>query len=104
TGYLHIGGLRTALYCYLLAKKERGQFLLRIEDTDQERLVTGSVENLIDTLNWGGLDFDEGPGIGGKFEPYVQSERLSIYKKYAKELVDNGKAYHCFCKREELEK
>ena len=81
TGYLHVGGLRTALYAYLLAKKNGGQFLLRIEDTDQTRLVPGATENIIQTLQWAGVDFDEGPGKGGTCGPYVQSERLEIYQR-----------------------
>lgn len=100
TGYLHIGGLRTALYAYLLAKKDKGQFILRIEDTDQERLVSGATQNFIDTLHWAGIDFDEGPEIGGDKGPYVQSERLDLYKKYAQDLLDSGHAYRCFCTKE----
>ena len=103
TGYLHVGGLRTALYAYLLAKKNNGQFLLRIEDTDQTRLVPGATENIIKTLQWAGLDFDEGPVKGGPCGPYVQSERLSIYQEYAQKLIDAGHAYHCFCSSERLD-
>jgi glutamyl-tRNA synthetase len=97
TGYLHVGGLRTALYNYLFAKKNSGTFVLRIEDTDRSRYVEGAVENLIGALNWARLNFDEGPNIGGNYGPYFQSERLEIYNKYAKELIERGKAYYCFC-------
>ena len=95
TGFLHIGGLRTALYNYLFAKKHGGQFILRIEDTDRTRAVEGGVENIISTLKWCGLQWDEGP--------YVQSQRLEIYKKYAQELVGQGSAYYCACTPERLE-
>ncbi len=102
TGYLHVGGLRTALYNYLFAKKNNGTFVLRIEDTDQNRYVEGAVENLILALKWAGLEFDEGPEVGGNFGPYMQSQRLDIYKKYADELIVKGKAYYCFCTPERL--
>ncbi len=102
TGYLHVGGLRTALYNYLFAKRNNGKFILRIEDTDRNRYVEGAVENLIKALNWAGLNYDEGPEIGGSFGPYMQSERLNIYKKYADELIEKGKAYYCFCTPERL--
>ena len=104
TGYLHIGGLRTALYNYLFAKNKNGKLILRIEDTDRKRFVEGAVENLIDTLNWAGISFDEGPDIGGEFSPYLQSERLGIYKELAHKLISEGKAYYCFCTPERLEK
>ena len=104
TGYLHVGGLRTALYNYLFAKHNNGTFILRIEDTDRTRLVEGAVENLIDTLKWAGLEYDEGPFVGGNYGPYIQSERLDIYKKYVDELIKSGKAYYCFCSSERLEK
>ncbi len=104
TGYLHVGGLRTALYNYLFARKHNGVFILRIEDTDRTRYVEGAVENLINTLRWAGLEFDEGPMKGGSYGPYIQSERLDIYRKYAKQLVNDGKAYYCFCTSERLEK
>nr|POF14223.1 glutamate--trna ligase, mitochondrial [Quercus suber] len=97
TGRLHIGGLRTALYSYLLAKKTGGQFILRIEDTDQKRLVPGAEQSLIDDLRWAGLEWDEGPEKGGNFGPYKQSERVDIYQTHAKKLLDVGKAYRCFC-------
>lgn len=102
TGYLHVGGLRTALYNYLFAKNNKGTFVLRIEDTDRNRYVEGAVENLIKALNWAGLQYDEGPEVGGNFGPYLQSERLEIYKKYADELINKGKAYYCFCSPERL--
>jgi glutamyl-tRNA synthetase len=103
TGYLHIGGLRTALYNYLFARKSGGAFILRIEDTDRSRYVEGAVDNLIETLRWAGLDFDEGPVKGGPKSPYVQSERLELYRRYAQELVKAGKAYYAFDTPEELE-
>ena len=104
TGYLHIGGLRTALYNYLFAKNKNGKLILRIENTDRKRFVEGAVENLIDTLKWAGIDFDEGPGFGGEFAPYLQSERLHIYRELAQKLIAEGKAYYCFCTPERLEK
>jgi glutamyl-tRNA synthetase len=103
TGYLHVGGLRTALYNYLFAKHHDGKFVLRIEDTDQARRVEGAVENLIATLDWAGIRFDEGPGRDGGFGPYVQSERLGTYRKHADELLKKGLAYRCFCTPERLE-
>jgi glutamyl-tRNA synthetase len=103
TGLLHVGGLRTALYAYLWAKKHNGKFLLRIEDTDRTRLVEGAVENIISTLNWAGIDFDEGPGKPGVCASYVQSERLPIYLKYIQQLISQGNAYECFCSAERLE-
>ncbi|QOJ28398.1 MAG: glutamate--tRNA ligase [Ignavibacteriales bacterium] len=102
TGYLHVGGLRTALYNYLYAKKNGGTFVLRIEDTDRNRYVEGAVENLIETLNWCGLTYDEGPVTGGDCGPYIQSERLDIYKREVERLIESGKAYHCFCTAERL--
>ena len=103
TGYLHVGGLRTALYNYLFAKRNNGNFILRIEDTDRNRFVEGAVENLVGALKWAGLNFDEGPGTGGDFGPYMQSERLDIYKEYSEELIRKGKAYYCFCTPERLQ-
>ncbi len=97
TGYLHVGGLRTALYNYLFAKQNGGEFILRIEDTDQNRFVEGAVESLIETINWVGLEYDEGPKKEGNVGPYFQSERLDIYKKYADQLIAQGDAYQCFC-------
>ncbi len=104
TGYMHIGNLRSALFTYLTAKSMGGKFILRIEDTDQERKVEGAVEFILNTLNMLGLHPDEGAGVGGDFGPYYQSERLDIYKKYAEELVEKGDAYYCFCDEERLEK
>lgn len=103
TGYLHLGGLRTALYAYLMAKKNNGVFILRIEDTDQNRYVEGAVDVIYRTMKDIGLDWDEGPDIGGTYGPYVQSERKDMYLPYAQELVKKGKAYYCFCTKEELE-
>lgn len=102
TGYLHVGGLRTALYNYLFAKRNNGKFILRIEDTDRNRYVEGAVEKLISSLKWCGLDYDEGPDAGGNFGPYMQSQRLEIYKKYAQELIAKNHAYYCFCTPERL--
>ncbi|MCC6259639.1 MAG: glutamate--tRNA ligase [Anaerolineales bacterium] len=104
TGHLHLGGARTALYAYLLAKQTGGQFLLRIEDTDVKRTIPGAEQEIIDGLHWLGLDYDEGPDIGGKFAPYRQTERREIYQRYAKILIDNDKAYPCFCTPDQLEK
>lgn len=103
TGPLHIGGVRTALYNYLFAKKNGGDFILRIEDTDQTRFVEGAEDYIIESFRWLGLTFDEGVGIGGEFGPYKQSERKEIYKSYALELVEKGKAYYAFDTSEELE-
>ena len=103
TGYMHIGNLRTALYTYLIAKKYHGTFILRIEDTDQNRYVEGAVEIIYDTLRKTGLNWDEGPDIGGPVGPYIQSQRLGMFKKYAEELVKKGHAYYCFCNKERLE-
>lgn len=102
TGYLHVGGLRTALYNYLFARNLKGKFILRIEDTDRNRYVPGAVENLISTLSWAGIDYDEGPDKGGEYGPYLQSERLDIYKEHADLLIKNKKAYYCFCTPERL--
>jgi len=106
TGYMHIGNLRTALYAYLIAKKDDGDFILRVEDTDQGRLVEGAVDIIYETLKQCKLNHDEGPDVGGDFGPYVQSERMKqgIYSKYAHKLVELGKAHYCFCKEEDLEK
>lgn len=102
TGYLHVGGLRTALFNYLFARKEGGRFILRIEDTDQKRSIPGALENLIDTLTRTGLQHDEGPDVGGEHGPYIQSERTEIYHDYIRKLLDSGHAYHCFCDEERL--
>lgn len=103
TGYMHIGNLRTALYAYLLAKKYDGDFILRIEDTDRERYIAGAEDVIFDTLKTAGLEWDEGPDIGGPVGPYVQSQRMGIFKSYAEQLVASGKAYRCFCTKERLE-
>ena len=103
TGYMHIGNLRTALYAYLIAKHEDGCFILRIEDTDRERLVEGATDVIKSTLAMTGLRYDEGPDVGGEHGPYVQSERKGIYMEYAKQLVEKGAAYYCFCSKERLE-
>lgn len=104
TGYMHIGNLRTALYSYLISKHDNGKFILRIEDTDRERLVEGATDIIKSTLKITGLDYDEGPDVGGEHGPYVQSERKEIYMEYAKKLVEIGAAYYCFCSKERLEK
>ncbi|KAI1174160.1 hypothetical protein F4777DRAFT_406479 [Nemania sp. FL0916] len=103
TGYVHLGSLRTALYNYLLAKATGGQFLLRLEDTDQKRLVPDAEQRLYEDLKWAGLDWDEGPDIGGPCGPYKQSSRLQLYKEHANQLLENGQAYRCFCTPEELD-
>ena len=105
TGYMHIGNLRTALYAYLIAKKDDGDFILRIEDTDQGRLVEGATDIIYDTLKACDLNHDEGPDVGGNYGPYVQSERmkLGIYKEYAHKLIELKKAHYCFCKAEDVE-
>ncbi len=103
TGYMHVGNLRSAIFAYLIAKNQNGDFLLRIEDTDQTRKVEGAVKFIYETCNLCGLIPDEGPLTGGEYGPYVQSERLDIYKKYASLLVENNKAYYCFCSEELLE-
>ena len=104
TGYMHIGNLRTALYAYLLTKSMGGDYILRIEDTDQERYVDGAVDLIYRTLKETGLKHDEGPDIGGEYGPYIQSERRNIYKEYAEKLVELGGAYYCFCDKERLDK
>lgn len=104
TGHMHLGSARTALYDYLLAKQTGGQFILRIEDTDQKRTVKGAEQELYDGLRWLGLKWDEGPEIGGDFGPYRQTERLEIYQKYARQLVEIGHAFYCFCSPERLKK
>ncbi len=105
TGYMHIGNLRTALYEYLIAKSQGGKFILRIEDTDQERYVEGAVDIIYNTLKITGLEYDEGPDKDGGCGPYIQSERMKtgIYMKYALELVEKGEAYYCFCTKERLD-
>ena len=118
TGDLHIGGLRTALYNYLFAKVNKGKFILRIEDTDKNREVEGSMESIVQSLQWAGLEYDEGPGSvaeqnfdqqidndlfkQGPYPPYQQSKRLKVYEKFCDSLLENGNAYHCFCTTERL--
>jgi glutamyl-tRNA synthetase len=104
TGYMHIGNLRTALYEYLIAKANNGKFILRIEDTDQERYVDGSIDIIYKTLKLAGLHHDEGPDIGGDYGPYIQSQRKHIYQEYAAKLIEMGQAYYCFCSKERLAK
>src|SRR5512135_3309696 len=104
TGHMHLATARTALYDYLLAKKTGGKFVLRVEDTDVKRTVPGSEQEIMDGLRWLGLEYDEGPDVGGPFGPYRQTERREIYAQHAKILVDGGHAYPCFCTPERLEK
>ena len=104
TGFLHLGGLRTALFNFLIAKKHpNGKFILRIEDTDRNRLVPNAMESLQETLKWSGIEYDEGPDKPSKHGPYIQSQRLTIYKAFAEEFADSGRAYYCFCDKERLE-
>lgn len=103
TGYLHLGGLRTALYTYLFAKKNGGKFILRIEDTDQEREVPGAVELIYKSMRQAGLVYDEGPDVGGDYGPYIQTQRRDTYLPYAMQLVESGAAYPCFCTKEDLQ-
>jgi glutamyl-tRNA synthetase len=103
TGFLHVGNVRTAIFNWLLARHHGGRFLLRIEDTDRARLVEGAIESMMDTLRWLGLDWDEGPDVGGPCGPYVQSERLPIYREHAARLLEEGKAYRCYCSAERLD-
>lgn len=103
TGPLHVGGSRTALFNYLFAKKHNGKFILRIEDTDKERSLQKWTEEIIEQLKWLGINWDEGPDIDGKFGPYKQTQRTDIYKKYLENLLEENKAYYCFCTEEELE-
>ena len=104
TGFMHVGNLRTALYSYLIARANEGKFIIRIEDTDQERFVEGATDLIFATLKASGIDYDEGPDIGGPSAPYIQSERKEIYKKYAEILIEKGEAYYCFCSKDRLEK
>lgn len=103
TGFLHVGNLRTALFGYLLTKSLGGDFILRIEDTDQKREVSGAIESLISIMDWAGIYFDEGPHFGGDYGPYIQTDRLSIYRDLSDQLIKEGKAYRCFCSSERLE-
>ena len=103
TGHLHLGGARTALYNYLMAQKTKGQFILRIEDTDRKRFVPGAEEEIIKSLKWLGINWDEGPGVGGDYGPYIQSERKQLYQQYADILIDQGHAFYCFCSAERLD-
>lgn len=103
TGLQHIGGVRTALFNYFFAKSQGGKFILRVEDTDRERYSDESLQDLYDTFKWLGIQWDEGPDVGGEFGPYVQSERFDLYKKYAAQLVEEGYAYPCFCTSERLD-
>jgi glutamyl-tRNA synthetase len=104
TGHVHLGSARTALYDYLLAKQTGGQFILRIEDTDRKRYVEGAEEEIMDCLHWLGMEWDEGPDVGGPYGPYRQSERKEIYLDFARQLVETGHAYYCFCTPERLDK
>ncbi len=103
TGYLHIGGARTALFNYLYARRQGGAFILRIEDTDQERSTPESVKAILDGLEWLGIDWDEGPGKEGAHGPYFQTQRMDLYRKYTEQLIAEGKAYRCYCTREEID-
>jgi glutamyl-tRNA synthetase len=102
TGYLHVGGARSALFNYLFAKRHNGTFILRIEDTDQTRFVEGALQEIFESLKWLGLQWDEGPETGGEYGPYIQSKRLHIYKEYADKLLESGHAYRCFCTSERI--
>lgn len=103
TGYMHVGNLRTALYTWLIARRHHGKFILRIEDTDQGRLVEGAVDVIYKTMAECGLTHDEGPDVGGPVGPYVQSERRDLFGKYAKLLCEKGGAYYCFCQKDDVE-
>lgn len=104
TGFLHLGGLRTALFNFLISRKHpEGKFILRIEDTDRSRIVESAVEGLQKTLKWAGIEFDEGPDKPGKYGPYIQSQRLSIYQEYYDEAIESGNGYRCFCSKERIE-
>jgi len=103
TGMLHIGGARTALFNWLLARNLGGKFILRIEDTDRNRFDPNALSDITKSLEWLGLDWDEGPEKGGEFGPYLQSERKDIYNKYVDELLEKGLAYKCFCSPERLD-
>src|SRR5262245_11893649 len=102
TGMPHVGLFHTFLYNWLFARHHDGQFIVRIEDTDMARRVEGAVEALLEAIEWLGLDWDEGPGVGGPFEPYIQSERLKLYQQYAQQLVAEGRGYYCYCSPDRL--
>src|SRR5665811_1499283 len=103
TGFLHIGNLRSALFGYFLAKSMDGRFILRLEDTDQKREVSGALDGLLAVFSWLGIEFDEGPHKEGNFGPYIQTERVDKYKPLVEELLENGHAYRCFCRAERLD-
>ena len=103
TGYPHVGNIRTALFNWLFARHQGGSFIVRIEDTDVTRRVKGAVKAILDSLQWLGLDWDEGPEVGGKYGPYMQSQRLDMYREAAERLVERGDAYHCYCSPQRLE-
>jgi len=103
TGLPHVGNIRTALFAWLFARHHGGTFIVRIEDTDVARRVEGAVEAILDSLRWLGLDWDEGPEVGGRYGPYFQSQRLGLYHQAAKRLVSQGDAYYCYCSPQRLE-
>ena len=103
TGYPHVGNIRTAMFNWLLARHTGGRLILRIEDTDVARKVEGAVKEIMEGLRWLGLDWDEGPDVGGDYGPYYQSERLELYQKAAEKLIERGDAYYCYCSPERLE-
>ncbi|GFN87358.1 glutamate--tRNA ligase [Plakobranchus ocellatus] len=103
TGFMHLGGLRTALYNFLFARANQGKFILRIEDTDQNRAVPGAIEKLEETLQWAQVNPDEGPSAGGSYGPYIQSQRLDLYQEHVQTLLSSGSAYRCFCSARRLE-
>ncbi|RKY68215.1 MAG: glutamate--tRNA ligase, partial [Candidatus Latescibacterota bacterium] len=102
TGYLHIGNARSALFAWLFARANKGTFILRIEDTDRKRYVQGAEQVIYESLRWLGLDWDEGPEVGGDYGPYVQSQRTDIYRQAAEALIESGHAYRCYCTPERL--
>src|SRR5438309_894083 len=104
TGFQHIGGFRTALFSWLYARHSGGQFILRIEDTDTARTIAGAVDDLIEGMNWLGMDIDEGPLVGGPYGPYYQTQRQALYHHYASQLIESGYAYRCYCTPERLDR